>query len=145
MGTSPSRMLIVEDDPALVELMRTAARGSFEILAVKDSGMAVAVIHEQAFAGIFLDLNLSWIDSFSLASQIRTTERNARTAIVVLTSWRDFECMRRAYAAGATFFLYKPVTPARVGRIMRAIAGSIAGSSAPPECALFAGTQGHRP
>lgn len=57
-GSTPARVLHVEDDPDIVEVVRVALRGSALVHAVPSLERARALLREQAFDVILLDLEL---------------------------------------------------------------------------------------
>ena|SRR5438094_195933 len=107
---APLKLLIVEDDIASLELMAEVFTSlQAEVRPVGDSREAVALIDDQKFDGIFLDLEMPNLHGFELARRIRSSSWNKTTPIVIVTGRDEGQTMQEAFAMGATFFLLKPV------------------------------------
>ncbi len=120
------RMLVVEDDLPTLELMYEVL-GSLgaEVFPASDSERAVSIINNTPFDGIFLDLNMPKVDGFALARKIRESSWNRTTPIIVITAQNDRDIMQRAFAAGGTFFLEKPVDRQRLNALLNATRGTM--------------------
>ncbi|HUZ96957.1 MAG TPA: response regulator [Edaphobacter sp.] len=118
MGTTA---LIVDDDPGMCELIQ-AILGSVDIAAeiLTDSAKAAAYLQQKKFDAIFLDVNMPAPDGIELARQIRATGFNQKTLIIMITGEEDRGILARGFAAGANFFLFKPIDRQRVLRVVRA-------------------------
>ncbi len=62
---------------------------------------------------------------FELAPRIRASSWNKSTPIVVVTGYDDAKTMQKAFAAGATFFLQKPVDRQRLTNLLKAARGTM--------------------
>lgn len=126
MSNHRLKLLIVEDDLLVLEMVRTVLISlDAEVCAVPDAREAVKRVANESFDGIFVDLNMPWIDGIRLTEHIRASAENARKPVVVITARTDVAAMKRAYAAGATFLLHKPLTQMKISRLMRVVAGSM--------------------
>jgi CheY-like chemotaxis protein len=71
---TPLKLLVVEDDPASLELMAEVfASLKAEVRAVNDSEKAVGMVNQERFDGVFLDLEmprLKWFRPCSHDSQV---------------------------------------------------------------------------
>jgi DNA-binding response OmpR family regulator len=117
------RVLIVEDDPSIVQSLefllraqgyetRTAMRG--------DEALAYAAAHPPDL--VLLDVMLPEIDGFEVCLRLRADPRTRRTRVLMLTArGRDSE-LARGRAAGADDYLTKPFATqeliARVGQLL---------------------------
>jgi uncharacterized protein (TIGR02266 family) len=118
------KILIVEDDAAMLELMGEVLTSlKAEVHALSDSERAANLINQERFDGIFLDLQMPKVDGFELARQTRASSWNKSTPIVVVTGHDDAKTMRKAFAAGTTFFLQKPVDRQRLTNLFKAARG----------------------
>jgi CheY-like chemotaxis protein len=120
------RVLVVEDDAASLELIsEVLSSADVTVAPVKDSENAAAVVQKDAFDGIFLDIQMPKIDGLQLTRYIRESGANKRTPIIVVTGRQDRKTMQQAFAAGATFFLEKPIDRQRLLRLFRTACGAI--------------------
>src|SRR2546422_2103866 len=116
----PSKVLVVDDDPVLCELLREVLSTELEAHAMTDSAQASARTREEKFDAVFLDVRMPHPDGIELARHIRSSKLNQTTPIVMITGDEDRNAMMRAFQAGATFFLSKPVDRPRLMRLIRA-------------------------
>ncbi|PYU17128.1 MAG: hypothetical protein DMG29_02365 [Acidobacteria bacterium] len=119
----PSKVLVVDDDPVLCELLREVLSTELEAHAMTDSAQASARIREEKFDAVFLDVRMPHPDGIELARHVRSSKLNQTTPIVMITGDEDRNAMMRAFQAGATFFLSKPVDRPRLMRLIRATEG----------------------
>lgn len=120
------KVLVVDDDVPTLELMREVLISlGVDVHAFRDSELAAALITQEKFDGIFLDLMMPKVDGFELARQIRRSPSNSRSPIVIVTGRSDRKTMDDAFAAGATFFLQKPVNKANLIRLLNSTRGSM--------------------
>jgi DNA-binding response OmpR family regulator len=122
---SPSRrVLVVEDEPAVRELLRLHLElGGFEIEECGDGRDALRRLRDRQFSLIVLDVMLPGIDGVSLCRAIRAEGPNVGTPVLMLTA-RDTESDKvLGLESGADDYLTKPFgireLMARVGAIMR--------------------------
>jgi CheY-like chemotaxis protein len=120
------KLLVVEDDPASLELMTEVFTSlKAEVSAVRDSEKAVTLVNRQRFDGIFLDLGMPSPDGFQLARLIRKSAANKSTPIIIVTGVDDKGAMQQAFSIGATFFLQKPIDRQKLNRLFRSARGGM--------------------
>jgi two-component system response regulator len=113
-------ILLVEDNPADVEITRRALRESaapVELIVVRDGQEALDYLLRQggntAAAWrmpdlILLDLNLPRLTGREVLERIRTDDTFRSVPVVVLTTSTRPEDVRALYAAGANTYIEKP-------------------------------------
>jgi len=121
----PYDILMVEDSADDVELfLRTLRKVESDIdmkikaHPVADGAKATAALRGRKYDAIFLDINLPPPDGVELTKQVRCSELNRTTTIVILTGAEDRGLMTRAFQAGANLFLFKPVERMSLSRII---------------------------
>jgi two-component system KDP operon response regulator KdpE len=102
----PTRVLIVEDDPNIVDLIRSnlAVRG-FDTLVSFDGSKAVSLLETEQPDMVLLDLMLPEVDGFELCRQIR--ERSS-VAIIVVSARGGERDKVTALNMGADDYMTKP-------------------------------------
>lgn len=115
----PRQILIVEDNPGDVRLMREALRETFpevQIQVAGDADQALAFLRrEGAYAGagrpslIFLDFNLPKSGSRMLLRTIKDDESLRLIPVAVLTTSDAERDIRDAYELHANCYLRKPI------------------------------------
>ncbi len=118
------RLLIVEDDVASLELMEEVFLSLHaEVRAIGESSKAADMVNRERFDGIFLDLEMPYMNGFDLARWIRTSSRNRSTPIITVTGRDDRQTMQQVFASGATFYLQKPVDRQKLTNLYRTVRG----------------------
>jgi CheY-like chemotaxis protein len=117
----PRDLLVVEDNADDLELFLRALRRvqvnvDIEIRAhaIADSTQAAVELNQRRFDAIFLDMDMPPPDGIELARRIRLSGINRETPIIVITGAEDRGLMNRAFEAGASLFLFKPVDRAHL-------------------------------
>ncbi|WP_417256386.1 response regulator [Celeribacter halophilus] len=106
------RILIVDDDPLIRDLVRTVLRqDQTNEVVVAGSGPAALDIlqHEdELFEMLMLDIEMPEMDGIELCRSIRKLPDYKTTAIVMLTRKSGVSDIEGAFAAGATDYITKP-------------------------------------
>jgi two-component system, chemotaxis family, response regulator Rcp1 len=126
-----AEILLVEDDPADVELTRETLAGGKVLnrLHVVGDGLdALAFLRrEEGYAEaprpdlVLLDLNLPRMDGRTFLTEIRADDRFKSIPVVVLTTSQAEEDIVKSYRLGANCYITKPVGLAEFTRIVNAI------------------------
>src|SRR3984893_8120712 len=123
---TPLKLLVVEDDPASLELMAEVFTSlKADVRAVSDSVTAAGIANQERFDGIFLDLEMPNLNGFDLARLIRKSSWNTSTPIIIVTGRDERKTMQEAFAIGATFFLQKPVDRQKLSILFRTVSGGM--------------------
>lgn len=123
--TRTANILVVDDDPEILRLIKTFLQDAGHAVETADNGQeALLLLARRSFDLAVLDLRMPGIDGFQLCAQIRSTERDRRMPILFLTAhYDDGEWSVRARELGADDFVLKPITRrallARVGALLR--------------------------
>jgi CheY-like chemotaxis protein len=121
-----TKVLIVEDDPALCELIQEVlSAADVEAHATTDSTLAGTRLMKEKFDAVFLDVRMPQPDGIELTVQMRKAGLNRSTPVVIITGEKDPGLMARAFQAGANLFLFKPVDRTKLLRLIRIIHGPI--------------------
>ena len=104
--TVPTRVLIVEDDPNIVDLIRSnlAVRG-FDTLVSSDGSKALPLLETEQPDMVLLDLTLPEVDGFELCRQIR---ERSNVAIIVVSARGGERDKVTALNMGADDYMTKP-------------------------------------
>ncbi len=120
------RVLVVDDAPAICELMQAVLRSAgMDVLATSNSQQAAIHLAREKFDAIFLDVKMPPPDGIDLAGRARSSGFNQKTPIVMITGDADPAVQERAFKAGANFLLFKPLDRRRLLRILRVTRNSI--------------------
>jgi DNA-binding response OmpR family regulator len=122
----PNKILIVEDDPSLCEFIREVlSSADLETHAMTDSTQAAARLKTEKFNAVFLDMRMPSPDGIELTRQVRASRLNLTTPIIIITGERERGLTARAFEAGASFLVFKPVDRTRLLRLINIVQPSI--------------------
>lgn len=109
------KILVVDDLSDMRMLLGlTLRRNQWEVLEAEDGVQAVeAAINEQPDV-ILMDYDMPNMNGLDACSQISADDRTAHIPIVIYTGYSASHVREDAINAGATTFLIKPITPARL-------------------------------
>jgi DNA-binding response OmpR family regulator len=120
------RGLIVDDEPLVCELIgKVLNSAGMEALTLTRSSEAPEILDEGKFDMVFLDLHMASPDGIDLARQMRNSRFNRMTPIVLISDDQRPSALSVGFAAGASFFLYKPIDKDRLLKLIRATQGAM--------------------
>ncbi|MEQ1507922.1 MAG: EAL domain-containing protein [Myxococcota bacterium] len=119
MGRDRPVVLVADDDPGLRLLCVVALEDAgFEVREVGDGAEAVRAFREDAPDLVLLDVMMPELDGYEACATIRSLLNGETVPIVIMTGLDDEGSIDRAYDAGATDFVPKPINhPLLVHRI----------------------------
>ena len=121
----PKRALIVHDEPTMRVLIQDVlASADTEAVVLGESVRAEEHYHAEKFDVIFIGLN-GPTDGNELVKKIRKSGFNWKTPIIVISDDPRPGALPEGFAAGATFFVYKPIDRAHLNRLIRVTHGTI--------------------
>ncbi len=107
-------VLIVEDDPALLDLYTAFVRRSYRTVSARSIEEAILIARTRNVDAIVSDLNLGDGLGTSLLHDLDPGEDRLAPPIIVMTSNPDGDLRQSTLEIGVEFFLVKPVTGARL-------------------------------
>jgi DNA-binding response OmpR family regulator len=103
-------ILVVDDDPVVRALMRaTLQSDGFAVIEAGDGGAGCRIYREHRPDLLPVDLVMPRMDGFELCRELRSDPESAYVPIFVATGLDDVPSIARAYDAGATDFVPKPL------------------------------------
>jgi diguanylate cyclase (GGDEF)-like protein len=113
-------VLIVDDDDTMRLLMREALEQSGFSVEEAESGSEALAIFDRARPDIvLLDVMMPEMDGFATCSRLRERSGGEHVPVLMVTALDDAESISRAYDAGATDFIAKPIIWATLGYHVR--------------------------
>ncbi len=104
------RLLLVDDDPLGRGMAaRTLRHAGFDVVEAADGEAALAAWQQQPADLVLLDLVMPDLDGYVVCSRLRALPGGDMVPILVMTGLSETEAVDRAYQAGATDFIAKPV------------------------------------
>lgn len=119
------RVLIVEDEPNIVESLRfILERAGFDVATVDDGLEALRLLRSEAFAAVVLDVMLPGLNGLDVLKSIRRDARLSRLPVMVLTAKGQAQNRKAAESVGASVFITKPFSNAEVVEQVRNLVGA---------------------
>lgn len=131
---STPRLLLVEDDPALAELLEFRFRQQgYAVTVTPDGDEALLLAAEEAPDVVILDWMVEGTSGIEVCRRLRKGKATAHVPIVMLTARGAEDDKIRGLETGADDYVTKPFSPrellARVDAIMRRIRPALAGET----------------
>ena len=119
------RVLVADDDPAILRLVRTILeREGFSVVGARDGREAYKALQSEAdFTVAVLDVVMPHISGPELARYMRSEKRLMRIPVVMMTAEQDPKLSSDSFAAGAVVFLPKPFATAQLLMMVRMLVG----------------------
>jgi two-component system phosphate regulon response regulator PhoB len=131
---SQARMLLVEDDRVLADLLVWHfEREGFDIRHTGDGDEALLLAEEFAPDIVLLDWMIEGVSGIEVCRRLRRSAATANVPIIMLTARGEEGERVRGLETGADDYLTKPFSPreliARVGAVLRRVRPALAGQS----------------
>jgi signal transduction histidine kinase len=108
--TSAPRVVLVDDDPIMLELAQAKlGEAGYCVLTAQNGVEAAALLKEKGADLVISDLEMPVMTGYELTEIIRADARLSDTPVIVITASNQADAVDRAFAAGATSFLAKPI------------------------------------
>src|SRR5262249_31357247 len=121
---SESRVLIVDDVPANVDVLVQALRGEYQLSVAIDGATALRMVDKLLPDLVLLDIVMPGIDGYEVCRQLRGTNRTKEIPVMFLSSLEDVQDKAKGFEAGGNDYLVKPFeileVKARVRSLLRA-------------------------
>jgi two-component system KDP operon response regulator KdpE len=119
-------ILVVDDEPAIVRLVRTKLQADGYVVVTADRGeRALALMEDERPDLIVLDLMMPGIDGFETLRRIRT---QSQVPVIMLTARAGDADRLKGFSGGADDYVTKPFNPdelaARIAAVLRRSAGA---------------------
>ncbi len=102
------RVLVVDDDPQILDLVTVVLEETAEVVAVPDGPSALRLLAEQRFDCVLLDVMMPGMPGTTVLEAIRRDPLLRGTAVVMLTALTGEASHLTAFRGGADAYLTKP-------------------------------------
>ena len=124
-NTSKGRILVADDDPAILRLVRAILeKEGLVVITARDGKEAYKALQESTgiIAAVF-DVVMPHIPGSELVRYMKTEKRFMNIPVMMMTAEQDPKLSRDSFAAGAVVFLPKPFTTAQLQTMLRMLVG----------------------
>lgn len=110
-------LILVVDDDATIRVMVHEALGKFgfDVITANNGAAALSILQSKRPDLIILDVVMPEMDGFTVCTELRRLPVARHTPVLMMTGLDDVESIHRAYEAGATDFITKPINYAILG------------------------------
>ncbi|MDB6167129.1 MAG: phoP 4 [Lacunisphaera sp.] len=124
----PAKILAVDDEPALTDLMQFhLVRAGYQVTTAANGWEAIDCIRQDRPDVILLDLMLPDLDGFGVCEILRRDPLTARIPIIIVSAWASAGSRNLGLELGALDYITKPFSPQelveRVNRFLHVRAG----------------------
>jgi DNA-binding response OmpR family regulator len=105
------KLLLIEDSKDCYDLVRKVFEDTFEVEWACTYSIALDYFKETEYGAIVLDLVLPDGDGINLLSEIKSSELNSETPVLILTSKTHISDKVYAFTMGAEDYICKPCEP----------------------------------
>jgi CheY-like chemotaxis protein len=126
--TGQRRILVADDDPAILRLVSTILeKESYEVVPTRDGREAYKILQDDAnFVAAILDVVMPHISGPELVRYMKSDTRLAGIPVMMMTAEQDPKLSSDSFAAGAVVFLPKPFTTAQLQIMLHMLVGKTA-------------------
>ena len=117
---SESRILVVEDNPKNLKLMRDVLTyAGYEVIEATSGEDGVRMAGETSPDLVLMDLQLPGIDGAEALRRIRASEVNPDVPVVAVTAFAMNDDRERAFESGFNGYVEKPISVPRLPQQVR--------------------------
>src|SRR6185369_17467672 len=119
------RMLVADDDPAILRLIATILeKENFTVVTARDGREAYKTLQADAdFTAAILDVVMPHISGPELVRYMKAEERLRKIPVMMMTAEQDPKLSSDSFSAGAIVFLPKPFTTAQLQIMLQMLIG----------------------
>ncbi len=108
--TKKPRVLVVDDEKFARQVLRDALeQGGYEVIEAQDGMQALEIVRQSLPDLVLLDVYMPNMDGITTCSRLRERAESRNLPVLMVTASDDTKIISRAYAAGATDFITKPI------------------------------------
>ncbi len=120
--TDTSRILIVEDDPSLVELLRyNLENEGFDVAVARDGEAGLEAVDADTPDLVVLDWMLPNVSGIEICRQLRQRSETRGMPVIMLTAKGEENDRIRGLETGADDYIVKPFSPAELTARIKAV------------------------
>lgn len=108
------QLLVVDDEPANLQVLRHILQEDYRLLFAKDGTKALELAAREKPELILLDVMMPGMTGYQVCAQLKATPATSAIPVIFVTALADVEDEAQGFAAGAVDYITKPVSPAIV-------------------------------
>ena len=119
------RMLVADDDPAILRLIATILeKENFNVVMARDGREAYKILQSDPdFTAAILDVVMPHISGPELVRYMKTEKRLMNVPVMMMTAEQDPKLSSDSFSAGAVVFMPKPFTTVQLHTMLQMLVG----------------------
>ncbi len=119
-ATHRARVLAVDDDGVNLRILSDLLRGQYNVTVAQSGAEATAMLNEETFDIVILDVMMPGMSGYEIARAIRERYSASELPILLLTARTRAEDIAAGFASGANDYITKPVDAMELRARLRA-------------------------
>jgi putative two-component system response regulator len=112
--TDSKTLLIVDDEPSNLHVLKQILQGSYHLLFAKDGKKALELGKEKRPDLILLDVMMPDLSGFDVCEELKNDPNTAKIPVIFISALSDIIDETKGFDVGAVDYITKPVNPAIV-------------------------------
>jgi CheY-like chemotaxis protein len=108
MTREPPKILVVDDEPSLRELVVVTLGDAYAYVEVGDGDAALEQLRADRYDLVIIDVMMPGRSGIDVLREMRSDDALRDVPVVVMSAWQSSQDIDAALAAGANGFLAKP-------------------------------------
>ena len=124
-------VLIADDDPAILWLVRTLVEGEgFRAVTAMDGREAYRILKsDRSVIAAIVDIKMPYIQGTDLVRFMQSDDRFKAIPVVMMTAEQSPKLPSKSFESGAVAFLPKPFTNVQLRTVLRTITRGVSGKT----------------
>ncbi|WP_197490001.1 response regulator [Rheinheimera sp. SA_1] len=114
MNTENPVLLLVDDEPTNLRVLRTVLQDQYRLLFAKSGEEALQLITQEHPDLILLDVMMPGLTGFDVCTRLKADATTKAIPVIFVTALKDEIDEARGFAVGAVDYITKPISPAVV-------------------------------
>jgi CheY-like chemotaxis protein len=121
LGTKSQRVLIADDDPAILRLVTAIVeKEGFETVAAHDGQEALNILQlDNDFIAAIFDVMMPHFQGPEIVRRMRADKNLMHIPVMIMTAEQSLSLQSESFAAGAVVFVPKPFTTSQMQTMLR--------------------------
>lgn len=120
--STPVTVLIVDDEPANIDLLKGVLPNDYKIKAAVSGEKALKIAQKEPYPDlIILDVMMPEMDGYEVCRQLKSTPDTAGIPVIFVSGHTNDIERQRGLSLGAYEFLSKPINPVEINKVIHAL------------------------
>ena len=112
-----SKILVVDDEPAIVNLLREFLHGkNYEVVTASGGAEAIEKVRQEAPKVVLLDINMPGMSGLEVLQHIK--QHHPEVGVIMMTALQDEELGPKVLSLGAFDYVMKPFDLAHLEKVL---------------------------